>query len=189
MTKLIPAALYWLKILVSLGHFCFFFQPTKTSKREGNLCHVLISRILCLLEPMAPPDPPRQRVPRAFLTSSNSSAIPAASPFHFSFALISQRVSESLCTQKPHWRLAGKSMVGGGNAGRNPFTTSRHGGCLLRTEVQHTISLYGPGFKELDRKKWRAIAEELSEAAGTSMGDPGQQGNCWLCQRHLRHDG
>lgn len=191
MTKLISAALYWLEILVSLGLFCFFFQSTETSKREGNLCHVAISRILCLVESMAPPDPPCEPVPRVFLTSSNSSAIPAASPFHFPFAFISRaNGSPSHCAPRNHtadWQ--GRARGGGGDEGRNPFATSRHGGCLLRTEVQHAILLYGPGVKEFDRKKRRAIAEELSEDADTSMGDPGPHGNCWLCQRHLRHDG
>lgn len=60
MAELIPAALYWLKISVSLGLFWVFIQLTQTSKKEGNLCHFLISRILCLIEPTAPPDPPCQ---------------------------------------------------------------------------------------------------------------------------------
>lgn len=90
MAKLIPAALYWLKISVSLGLFWVLFQLTQTSKREGNLCYFLINRILCLVEPTAPPNPPHQQVPRVFLTSSNSSAIRAASLFHFPFAFISK---------------------------------------------------------------------------------------------------
>lgn len=79
----------------------------------------------------------------------------------------------------------------GGEAGRNPSTTGQHRGCLLWTEVRHTIWLYGPGFKELsgsDRKMWKAIAEELSEAADTSIRDPRpHHENCWLCESHLRH--
>ena len=196
MAELIPAALYWLKILVSLGLFWVFFQLTQTSKREGNLCHFLISRILCLVEPTAPPDPPRQQVPRVFLTSSNGSAIRAASLFHFPFVFISkaQQPRGLRATVHPETTLGtGKEARRGrgGEAGRNPSTTGRHGGCLLWTEVQYTIWLYGPGFKELsgfDRKTWRAIAEELSEAAGVSIRDPGpHHGNCWLCESHPRH--
>lgn len=180
MAKLIPAAFSWLKFSVSLGLFWVSFQLTQTSKREGNLCHVLISRILCLAEPTAPPDPPRQRVPRVFLTSSNGSAIRTASLFHFPFALISKaRQPRGLqATVHPETTLgtAGEGHGGrGGEAGRNPSTTGRHRGRLRQTEVQHTIWLYVPAFKELsgfDRKTWRATAEELSEAARTSIGDP-----------------